>query len=81
MTFAYKERGSTVDEKESRRVLQRALELGCTLLDTSDVYGFEPAHANCNFRCLVYNSGRDRLPVSADPTRMRRSLVRQSALC
>ena len=81
MTFAYKEKASTVDEKESRRVLQRAPELGCSFLDTSDVYGYELAHASCNFPCLVYNSGRDKLPVCADPTRMRRSLVRHFADC
>ena len=40
MTFAYKEKGSTVDENESKRVLQRAPELGCNFLDTSDVYGY-----------------------------------------
>ena len=39
MTFAYKEKDSSVDEQESKRVLDKALELGCTFLDTSDVYG------------------------------------------
>ena len=40
MTFGYKEKGSSVDEQESKRVLERALELGCSFLDTSDVYGW-----------------------------------------
>ena len=39
MTSAYKEKGSTVDENEIKRVLQRAPEIGCPFLDTSDLYG------------------------------------------
>ncbi|MBC9724120.1 aldo/keto reductase [Streptomyces sp. TRM68367] len=36
MSFAY----GPADEKESRATLERALELGVTLYDTADVYGF-----------------------------------------
>ncbi|CAM5555093.1 aldo/keto reductase [Streptomyces abikoensis] len=37
MSFAY---GPTTDEAEARATLERALELGVTLFDTADVYGF-----------------------------------------
>ncbi|MGK5545777.1 aldo/keto reductase [Streptomyces sp. URMC 127] len=37
MSFAY---GPTTDEGEARATLERALELGVTLFDTADVYGF-----------------------------------------
>ncbi|GAA2714740.1 MULTISPECIES: aldo/keto reductase [Streptomyces] len=37
MSFAY---GPTTDEDEARATLERALELGVTLFDTADMYGF-----------------------------------------
>ncbi|MEU8583756.1 aldo/keto reductase [Streptomyces abikoensis] len=37
MSFAY---GPTTDEAEARATLERALELGVTLYDTADMYGF-----------------------------------------
>ena len=76
MTFAYKEKGSTVDKDEMKSVLQRAPELGCNFLDTSDLYGYVgmclhsqslPA-ALCLMGCVKH----DRVPVCADPTRTRR---------
>src|SRR5688572_19680571 len=38
MTWAYNADGTT-DEAEHIRVIHRALELGCNLVDTADIYG------------------------------------------
>ena len=64
MTFAYKEKGSTVDENEIKRVLQRAPELRCNFLDTSDLYGYVRAlikPARCTLPCLMDGVKRNRV--------------------
>ena len=39
MSMAYKDISSPVTDEESIAVIHKALQLGVTLLDTSDVYG------------------------------------------
>lgn len=39
MSMAYKDLSSTVTDEDSIATIHRALELGVTFLDTSDVYG------------------------------------------
>ncbi|MFC9225695.1 aldo/keto reductase [Streptomyces hygroscopicus] len=58
MSWAY---GPTRDEAEARATLERALELGVTLLDTADVYGFG---RNEEFISPFVRANRDRITLA-----------------
>ncbi|GAA2323743.1 aldo/keto reductase [Streptomyces violaceusniger] len=58
MSWAY---GPTHDEAEARATLERALELGVTLLDTADVYGFG---RNEEFISPFVRANRDRITLA-----------------
>ena len=47
MSAFYKDADHTATEEESIAVIHRAIDLGITLLDTSDVYGKSERHDNC----------------------------------
>ncbi|MCM3808808.1 aldo/keto reductase [Streptomyces sp. DR7-3] len=58
MSWAY---GPTHDEAEARATLERALELGVTLFDTADVYGFG---RNEEFISPFVRANRDRITLA-----------------
>ncbi|MBL1117713.1 aldo/keto reductase [Streptomyces sp. 110] len=58
MSWAY---GPTHDEAEARATLERALELGVTLFDTADVYGFG---RNEEFIAPFVRANRDRITLA-----------------
>ncbi|MEE4596613.1 aldo/keto reductase [Streptomyces sp. DSM 41524] len=58
MSWAY---GPTHDETEARATLERALELGVTLFDTADVYGFG---RNEEFISPFVRANRDRITLA-----------------
>ncbi|GAA1159305.1 aldo/keto reductase [Streptomyces javensis] len=58
MSWAY---GPTHDEAEARATLERALELGVTLFDTADVYGFG---RNEEFISAFVRANRDRITLA-----------------
>ncbi|WAP55795.1 aldo/keto reductase [Streptomyces sp. S465] len=58
MSWAY---GPTQDEAEARATLERALELGVTLFDTADVYGFG---RNEEFISPFVRANRDRITLA-----------------
>ncbi len=58
MSFAY---GPTTDEAEARATLERALELGVTLFDTADIYGFG---RNEEFIAPFVRANRDRITLA-----------------
>ncbi|MCC4317741.1 aldo/keto reductase [Streptomyces malaysiensis] len=58
MSWAY---GPTHDEAEARATLERALELGVTLFDTADVYGFG---RNEEFISLFVRANRERIALA-----------------
>ncbi|WP_262704071.1 MULTISPECIES: aldo/keto reductase [Streptomyces] len=58
MSWAY---GPTHDEAEARATLERALELGVTLFDTADVYGFG---RNEEFISPFVGANRDRITLA-----------------